>query len=115
MVIAVVEVVLPRGNEAATIGALRAFWDSTCALPDCLGGGVFQEAGGHEALYVETWQEATQREANVRSRGYHRLLAIMETAPERPALRFNFVSETRRLDWVDQMRFGSTGRGEAPR
>jgi len=116
MVIAVLEMVLPRSNEAATIGALRAFWDSTCALPGCLGGGVFQEAGGHQtALYVEMWQDATQLEAHVRSREYHRLLAIMETAPERPALRFNFVAETRGLDWVEQLRLGATGCGEVPR
>src|SRR5262245_45390990 len=116
MVIAVLEMVLPRGNEAATISALRAFWDATCALPGCLGGGVFQEAGGHEAaLYVEMWQDTMQLEAHVRSGEYRRLLAIMETAPERPGLRFNFVRETRGLDWVEQLRLGSTGGGEVPR
>jgi quinol monooxygenase YgiN len=116
MLMAVVETVLPRDNEAATIGALRSCWDSTCALPGCLRGGVFQEVGGHEtALYVEMWQEATPLEAHVRSREYHRLLAIIETAPERPALRFNFVAETRGLDWVEQLRLGSTGSGEVPR
>jgi quinol monooxygenase YgiN len=116
MVIAVLEMTMPRGNEAVTIGALRAFWDSTCARPGCVGGGVFQEAGGPEtALYIEMWQEAAELEAHVRSRGYHRLLAIMETAAERPALRFNFVSETRGLAWVEHLRLGSagvTGEGE---
>ena len=110
MVIAVLEMTLPRGNEVATIGALRAFWDSTCARPGCTGGGVFQEAGGPAtALYIEMWEEDAQLEAHVRSREYHRLLAIMETAAERPALRFNFVSETRGLAWVEQLRLGSTG------
>jgi len=110
MVIAVLEMTLPRGNEAVTIGALRAFWDSTCARPGCTGGGVFQEAGSPAtALYIEMWEEAAQLEAHVRSREYHRLLGIMETAPERPALRFNFVSETRGLAWVEQLRLGSTG------
>jgi hypothetical protein len=33
----------------------------------------------------------------------------METAPERPALRFNFVLETRGLAGVEQLRLGSTG------
>jgi formylglycine-generating enzyme required for sulfatase activity len=48
MVIAVLEMMPPRGNEAVTIGALRAFWDTTCALPGCVGGGVFQEVGRPE-------------------------------------------------------------------
>lgn len=112
MVIAILEMTLPRGNEAATIGALRAFWDSTSALPGCVGGGVFREVGGHEsALYVEMWEGGTPLEVHVRSREYHRLLAIMETAPERPALRFNFLGETRGLAWVEQLRLGSTGAG----
>ena len=116
MVIAVLEMVLPRGSEAATVSAPRAFWDSTCAQRGCLGGGVLPEAGGHQtALHAEMWQEATRLEANVPSREYHQLLAIMETAPERPALRFYFSAETRGLDWVEQLRLGSTGRGQVPR
>jgi len=58
MVIAVLEMMLPRGNETVTIRALRAFWDSTCARPGCVGGGVFQEVGRPEtALYIEMWQK----------------------------------------------------------
>jgi|SRR5262249_22048931 hypothetical protein len=61
MVIAVLEMMLPRGNEAVTIGALRAFWDATCARPGCIGGSVFQEVGRPEtALYIEVWEEAAQ-------------------------------------------------------
>jgi quinol monooxygenase YgiN len=107
---------LPRGNEAVTIGALRALWDTTCARPGCVGGGVFQEVGDPGvALYLEVWEEAAQLEVHIRSREYHRLLAIMETAAERPALRFNFVTETRGLAWVEQLRLGPagvTGEGE---
>ena len=107
MVIAILEMTLPRGNEADTIGALRGFWDSTCAQPGCIGGGVFQEVGApRTALYVEMWQDAPQVESHVRSREYHRLLAIMETAPEPPVLRFNFVAETRGLPWVEKLRLG---------
>jgi len=81
MVIAVLEMMLPRGNEAVTIGALRAFWDTTCARPGCVGGGVFQEVGHPEtALYIEMWQEAPQLEVHIRSQRYQQLLALMDTA-----------------------------------
>ena len=113
MVIAVLEMTMPRGNEAVTIGALRAFWDSTCALPGCFGGGVFQEAGSPgTALYIEMWQDVAQLETHIRSRDYHRLLAIMETAAAAPELRFNFVAETRGLAWVEQLRLGHNGHTE---
>ena len=113
MVIAVLEMTLPRGNEAVTIGALRAFWDTTCARPGCVGGGVFQEVGGPgTALYIEMWQDVAQLETHIRSRDYHRLLAIMETAAAAPELRFNFVAETRGLAWVEQLRLGDKGHTE---
>jgi len=32
----------------------------------------------------------------------------METAPTRPELRFNLVAETRGLEWVEQLRLGTT-------
>jgi len=71
MVIAVLEMTLPRGNEAVTIGALRAFWDATCARPGCVGGGLFQEVGQPgTALYIEMWQDPAQLEAHIRSPGY---------------------------------------------
>ena len=109
MVIAILEMTMPEGHELDTVRALRAFWDGTCALPGCRGGGVYQEAGSPgTALYVEIWEETAQLETHVRSRGYDRLLAIMETAAARPELRFNFVAETRGLEWVEQLRLGTT-------
>jgi quinol monooxygenase YgiN len=109
MVIAVLEMTMPGGHELDTLNALRGFWDATCSLPGCHGGGVYQEAGSPEtALYLEIWGEAAQLETHVRSRGYDRLLAIMETAATRPALRFNLVAETRGLEWVEQLRLGTT-------
>jgi len=41
MVIAILEMTMPEGHELDTVRALRAFWDSTCALPGCSGGGVY--------------------------------------------------------------------------
>jgi quinol monooxygenase YgiN len=108
---------MPGGHELDTVRALRAFWDATCSLPGCRGGGVYQEAGSlGTALYVEIWEDAAQLETHVRSRGYDRLLAIMETAATYPELRFNLVAETRGLEWVEQLRLGPasrTGGGES--
>lgn len=86
--------------------------DSTTALPGSIGGGVFQEFGSSvAALYVEMWQEEVQLEAHIRSRGYERLLAIMETSAERSALHFSFVREMRGLRWVEQLRLGGRSAG----
>jgi len=104
---------MPGGQELDTVRALRAFWDSTRALPGCIGG-VYQKLGSPgTALYVEIWEEAAQLETHVRSRRYDRLLAIMETAATRPELRFNLVAETGGLEWVEQLRLGTTSTREA--
>jgi quinol monooxygenase YgiN len=109
MVIATLEMRMPEGHEADTVRALRALWDSTRALPGCSGGGVYQEAGSPgTALYIEIWEDAAQLETHVRSRGYDRLLAIMETAATCPELQFNLVAETRGLEWVEQLRLRTT-------
>jgi quinol monooxygenase YgiN len=109
MIIAMLDMSMPSGHESETLRLLRACWESTNALPGCIGGGVFQEVGSPKAaLYVEMWDRADELENHVRSPGYDRLLAIMETAPERPALTFNFVAETRGLAWVEELRLGAT-------
>ena len=108
MIAAVLEMVLPRGQEAETMTELRALFDSTRALPGCVGGGVFQRVGeSGTTLYVESWGRVEELEARIRSREYARLLAIMETAPEPPRLTFDFVTETRGLPWVERLRLDS--------
>src|SRR5262249_30934018 len=116
MGIAVLGMTMPGGDEVETGRALRGVLGWTGGSPRCRGGGVYQEVGSPgTALYVEIWDNAAQLETHVRSRGYDRLLAIMETAATRPELRFNLVAETRGLEWVEHLRLGTgstTGGGE---
>jgi quinol monooxygenase YgiN len=107
LVIAVLKMRLPRGHQADTFRALGGFCDATRALPGCTGAGVYQSAVSPEAVYVETWRDPESLAAHVRSRDYERLLSIMETADEHPELTFNFVVETRGLEWVEQLRLGT--------
>jgi quinol monooxygenase YgiN len=110
-VVAILEIGLPRGQEAETLRALGAFCDATRALPGCTGGGVYQSVGSSEAMYIETWRDPESLAAHIRSRDYERLLAIMETSAEHPALTFNFIGETRGLEWVEQLRIGTRPAG----
>jgi quinol monooxygenase YgiN len=54
--------------------------------------------------YEEQWESEEDLENQVRSSRYTRLLALMESASERPALEFHFVSETRGLEYVAAVR-----------
>ena len=97
-------VALP-GRAQETIQALRAVM-----LPVQLEGGAAQthllsEVGNPDAIcYVEEWPAAEELDAEIRTRRFSRLLALMETAAELPTLEFRFVSETRGLDYVEAVR-----------
>src|SRR5436309_14196662 len=104
MVIATLSMRLPPRQEADTIRTLCAFWNSTRALPGCLGGGVYEEVGlDRAALDLEIWNQAHDLEAHIRSAGYELLIAVMETAPGPPALSFQFVTETRGLQGCESL------------
>jgi quinol monooxygenase YgiN len=54
--------------------------------------------------YEERWQSQEDFEEQARAPRYTRLLAVMESAVERPSLEFHFISETRGLDYVGSVR-----------
>jgi len=54
--------------------------------------------------YEERWQTREDFEDQVRSPRYSRLLALMESALEQPSLEFHFVSRTRGLEYVGEVR-----------
>ena len=54
--------------------------------------------------YEEQWETQEDLEHQFRSPRYTRLLALMESATERPSLEFHFVSETRGLEYVASVR-----------
>ncbi len=76
-------------------------------LPVQLQGGAVQaslmiEAGGPDDIcYIEEWPTADALAAEIGTRRFSRLLALMETAAEPPTLEFRFVAETRGLDYVE--------------
>ena len=54
--------------------------------------------------YEEWWESGEELESQVRSARFTRLLALMESATERPSLEFHSVAETRGLEYVAAVR-----------
>jgi quinol monooxygenase YgiN len=95
----------PAGRSQETIQALRSIM-----LPVQLERGeahtrLYEEVGnsGH-FCYVEEWPGVEDLVAQVRSPRFARMLALMETAAEAPALELRFVSEVRGLDYIGELR-----------
>jgi quinol monooxygenase YgiN len=108
VVITLLDMTLPPGQESDTARALQAVCDATRACPGCEGANVFRQVGcPEETLYVELWSDTAALEDHIRSPEFERLLAILETSPVQPSLTFRFVAETRGLAWVEELRLPS--------
>jgi hypothetical protein len=57
--------------------------------------------------YSEGWAAEADARRRVRSPGFTSLLAVMECASEPPVVQFDFVSKTRGLDYVEEVRAGA--------
>lgn len=90
------------------LDALRFLMISTRLQPGCLGCSAWAEPDG-AVHYVEEWSEEGDLRRRVRSDGFTSLLAVMESAVETPQVQFDFVTATRGLDYVEEVR------AEAPR
>jgi hypothetical protein len=71
----------------------------------------------HTLCYLEEWPDIEGIEEQIRSPRFGRVLALMETAAVPPTIEFRFVSSTRELDYIAEIREempaakqGATGR-----
>ena len=100
-----------RGCAADLVQALHSLALSVQAESTEARCAVFLEACRPESVcYVEEWPDEEGLNDRVRSGAFLRLLAVMETAVTAPTLEFRFVSATRGLDYVEQVRQSGAAR-----
>jgi len=112
--LAVVLVSPVRGTQQL-IHTLRFLASPTSLEPGCLGCRVWTE-GDEESLvrYEEAWATEEAMRLRVRSEGFTRLLEVLESAPEAPRVQFDFIMESRGLDYVEEVRNNARWRGTRP-
>jgi quinol monooxygenase YgiN len=93
--------------------ALRFLIVGTRIEEGCLGCSVWVEPDS-TVQYVEEWASEAAMRRRVRSDGFTSLLAIMESARDRPRVQFDFVTRTRGLDYIEEIR-GRPARDPASR
>jgi quinol monooxygenase YgiN len=87
------------------LDALRSLMGPVRLDPSCLACLVWEEIDDDTTLYfVEEWATEADMRRRVRSDRFTSLLAIMEGASEPPRVRFDFVTVTRGLDYVEEVR-----------
>lgn len=84
------------------VDALRFLVVGTRVEPGCLGCSTWAEPDW-VVHYVEQWATEADMRQRVRSDRFTSLLAVVESAKD-PQVRFDFVTSTRGLDYVAQVR-----------
>jgi quinol monooxygenase YgiN len=89
------------------LDAFRFLIPATRLEPGCLGCNAWKEPGP-TVYYTEEWTtEAAMRE-RVRSQSFTLLLAILESV-QQPRVQFDFVTSTRGLDYLAEVRGPGSG------
>lgn len=89
------------------IQALKALMVSARAEQGMLDCKLYQLVGEEAAVcFVENWQDPDDLEYQMRSNRYTQLLALMETAAEKPSVEFNTISRSQGLDYLQAVRGG---------
>ena len=87
------------------VHALRLLASPTRVEPGCLGCRVWTEDGEDTTVrYVEEWVTEDAMRLHVRSARFTRLLEVLESALTPPSVHFDFITETRGLDYVAEVR-----------
>ena len=83
--------------------ALRFLMSGTRLEPGCRGCSVWVDPDS-TLQYVEEWDTEADMRQRVRSPRFTSLLGIIESADAPPRVQFDFVTSTRGLDYVAQVR-----------
>ena len=85
---------------------LRFLMTTTRLEPGCLDCTAWTERD-LTVNYSEGWATELDARRRVRSSGFTSLLSVMECASEPPRVQFDFVTQTRGLDFVEEVRGGA--------
>ncbi len=93
------------GDEQAITYALRSLMVPVQLNRGCAGCHLYVDTDDPQTLcYVEDWVTVEDLNREIRSDRFTRLLSVMERAPELPVLQFGFLSHTRGLDYVREIK-----------
>jgi hypothetical protein len=84
---------------------LRFLMSSTRLEPGCLDCTAWAERD-FSVRYGESWASESDARRRIKSTGFTSLLGVMECATTPPVVQFDFVTRSRGLDFVEEVRGG---------
>jgi quinol monooxygenase YgiN len=108
MILTTLSVVVLPARRQEIVEVFSSLMGPVRAEPGCRLCELYQQVDdGNVLRYVEEWETPEQLERHMRSARYERLLAIMEASAVRPVLRYDYVTGTRGLDYLEAVRLGT--------
>jgi quinol monooxygenase YgiN len=103
-----VVIAAPADHARTLVAALRSIKRMTRLLPGCIECEVWtaedDEGEGVDVHYHEGWATERAMEGRLRSDAFTKLLEVLEAAPLRPVVEFDFVSRRMGLEYVEAVR-----------
>lgn len=96
-------VVIESRKSREVSEAFRSLMRGTRFEPGCLGCSTWTDPE-FVVHYEETWATEPDMRRRVRSERFTSLLSVLESTSEPPQVRFDFVAQTRGLDYVEEAR-----------
>ena len=96
----------PARSVQDLVEAFRFLMVSTRLEPGCIACSVWTEPDS-SVHYVEEWSTEADIRRRVSSERFTSVLALVESVREAPHVQFDFVSATRGLDYVEEVRHTS--------
>jgi quinol monooxygenase YgiN len=109
MVRLTVSLTVSASEVQGMLAALRYLIGSTQLETGCLNCAAWADANSI-VHYEEEWATEDDTRRHVRSPAFTSLLAVLELAREPPLVRFEFVTTTRGLDYVAEIRHENQAR-----
>jgi quinol monooxygenase YgiN len=105
MIIGTLRIPLSPDRRAEVIQILQSIQGPVSAQPGCIDCHVYEEEDPEPAaVLVERWESEATLEEHIRSEAYRRILCAIERSGSPPQVCFDFVSATKGIELIEQLR-----------
>jgi quinol monooxygenase YgiN len=105
MIHATIRMVIPPNKRSEAQRILTSVLERTRLIRGCLGCSLYQGMDDRNVVMIDQlWQTGEDLEGHLRSEDYLKILLVVEMAAKKPAIRFDRISESTGVDWIEKAR-----------
>ncbi|MEA3278500.1 MAG: putative quinol monooxygenase [Pseudomonadota bacterium] len=103
MIVLTARVTTSDAERAAAIGTLRRILEPTRVMSGCCGCDLYQDNENRNRVeLLERWENEESLNRHIRSREFRAVLAVVDMSVDQPEVRFDWVTQTQGLGYVEE-------------